>query len=234
YVVRFDFQLSSLSYAAFLAGAFPSANGLALDGKGGAYITGLTWSGLQVANAIQPAYSAGGSCVTNPDSANYPCPDAFAAKFDTVKGNLVYSTYLGGTKGDGGNGIAADLAGNAYVAGTTDSSDFPVANAYQTSFGGGGGGGGDYFAVSGDAFVAKIAAAATVRIEQDNPAITYSGTWYTHPDSRESGGRAGLALDAGIKASVNFNGTGITWIGLKDEYSGIAQVYIDGVLQGTV
>ena len=51
---------------------------------------------------------------------------------------LVYSTYLGGSGVDyGGHGIAVDTSGNAYVAGSTDSSDFPTtAGAFQTTFGG--------------------------------------------------------------------------------------------------
>ncbi|MBW0001832.1 MAG: SBBP repeat-containing protein [Verrucomicrobia bacterium] len=41
---------------------------------------------------------------------------------------LVYSTYLGGSGGDAGQGIAVDLAGNAYVTGFTDSASFPTAH----------------------------------------------------------------------------------------------------------
>src|SRR2546422_9572999 len=39
---------------------------------------------------------------------------------------LVYATYLGGTQEDGAQGIAVDAAGHAYVAGSTQSSDFPT------------------------------------------------------------------------------------------------------------
>ena len=50
---------------------------------------------------------------------------------------LVYSTYLGGTDYDIGDGIAVDTAGNAYVTGTTDSTNFPTTpGAYQTTYGG--------------------------------------------------------------------------------------------------
>jgi hypothetical protein len=44
----------------------------------------------------------------------------------TIDPSLVYSTYLGGSNGDHGNGIALDSAGNAYVTGVTSSSDFPT------------------------------------------------------------------------------------------------------------
>jgi hypothetical protein len=46
---------------------------------------------------------------------------------------LVYSTYLGGNVYDYGSGIAVDFAGNAYVTGTTASSNFPLAGSYPSS-----------------------------------------------------------------------------------------------------
>ena len=47
---------------------------------------------------------------------------------------LVYSTYLGGSDIDLGYGIAVDTSGNAYVAGFTESGDFPTtAGAFQTT-----------------------------------------------------------------------------------------------------
>ena len=68
---------------------------------------------------------------------------------------LVYSTYLGGSYGDFGNGIAVDAAGNAYVTGYTNSLDFPTTSgAFQTTIGG-----------SIDAFVAKISEIVQVTID---------------------------------------------------------------------
>ena len=68
-------------------------------------------------------------------------------KLDPTGSALVYSTYLGGSGGDEGSGIAIDSAGNAYGTGHTSSPDFPTtAGAFQTSFGGG----------FEDAFVVKI------------------------------------------------------------------------------
>ena len=64
-------------------------------------------------------------------------------------GTPTYITFLGGSSGDSGYAIAVDGAGNAYVTGETQSSDFPTtAGAYDTSFNGG-----DY-----DAFIIKLAA----------------------------------------------------------------------------
>ncbi|MDD2901980.1 MAG: SBBP repeat-containing protein [Syntrophales bacterium] len=50
---------------------------------------------------------------------------------------LAYSTYLGGSTFESGNGIAVDAAGNAYVVGSSQSADFPVQNAYQVDLAGG-------------------------------------------------------------------------------------------------
>jgi hypothetical protein len=61
---------------------------------------------------------------------------------------LSYSTYLGGSSVDWGQGIAVDATGNAYVTGSTQSSNFPIEGAFQSSFGG-------YY----DAFVTKLNAA---------------------------------------------------------------------------
>ncbi len=76
--------------------------------------------------------------------------------------------------------------------------------------------------------------AITGRTEQNNPALNYAGTWYPHANPQHSGGSALLAVDAGSRSSINFIGTGITWNAYRDEYSGIAKIYLDGVLQPPV
>ena len=71
--------------------------------------------------------------------------DAFVSKFDPTGSTLLYSSYLGGTQTDNGNGIAVDTSGSAYVAGQTCSTNFPVSNPEQASPGG-----------NCDAFVSKV------------------------------------------------------------------------------
>ena len=67
--------------------------------------------------------------------------DAFVTKLNPSTNALIYSTYLGSCAGEGGNALALDAAGNAYVGGTTSSTGFPVtAGAYQTPYGGNGDG----------------------------------------------------------------------------------------------
>lgn len=70
---------------------------------------------------------------------------AYVAKLNSAGSALVYSTYLGGSDGDSGQGIAVDSSGNAYVTGYTSSEDFPTVNPLQA------GSHGDF-----DAFVAKL------------------------------------------------------------------------------
>ena len=59
--------------------------------------------------------------------------DAFITKLSSSGSALSYSTYLGGANDDGGNGIAVDSSGNAYVTGQTYSTDFPTQDPYQGS-----------------------------------------------------------------------------------------------------
>ena len=68
-------------------------------------------------------------------------------------------------------------------------------------------------------------------IEQNNPAVSYTGNWYLNTNPIMSGGTAALAMDPNSSATVAFNGTGITWIGYQDQWSGIANIYLDGKLQ---
>jgi hypothetical protein len=72
--------------------------------------------------------------------------DPFVAKVNAAGSALVYSTYLGGSDEDVGEGIAVDTDGNAYVTGGTLSTDLPTANAFQPLYGGG----------FGDVFVTKL------------------------------------------------------------------------------
>src|SRR5207244_10848019 len=72
--------------------------------------------------------------------------DAFVAKLNAAGSTLAYSTYLGGSFGDDGFGVAVGSSGVAYVTGVTSSVDFPTTSgAFDTSWNG-----------RADAFVAKV------------------------------------------------------------------------------
>ena len=100
---------------------------------GNAYVTGHTLStDFPVVNPLQ-AVLAGSE-------------DAFALKLNPAGSALVYSTYIGGSSIEETNGIAVDLAGNAFITGVSYSADFPTTpDAPDTTFNG-----------SGHAFVVKL------------------------------------------------------------------------------
>jgi hypothetical protein len=125
-----------LSYFSYLGGSgFDFASGVAVDPAGNLYATGYTNSAdFPLLNAAQGT-RGGGTCGAGLDT--YPCFDVFVAKFDPSGRSLIYASYFGGSGDDFGAAIAVDAAGNAYVAGYTDSLDLPVANAFQSRPGGG-------------------------------------------------------------------------------------------------
>ena len=99
--------------------------------------------------------------------------DAFVAKLNADGSALVYSTYLGGSDLDIGQGIAVDAEGNAYVSGATISRNFPTVNALQPEHAGG----------TGDAFLTKLNA--------DGSALVFS----TYLGGTGSEGAHGIAVD---------------------------------------
>jgi uncharacterized protein (TIGR03437 family) len=117
-----------LSYSTFLGGtSFDRDKGLAIavDNSGNAYVTGWTLSpNFPVTPGAFQRFKASSSGVEE---------TAFVAKLNSAGTGLVYSTYLGGSLFDEGRGIAVDSSGNAFVAGITQSKDFPVTpGAFQT------------------------------------------------------------------------------------------------------
>lgn len=82
---------------------------------------------------------------------------------------------------------------------------------------------------------APVLTAEVVRSEEaNNPAVQLNGAWFPNQNAAHSGGSAILAMDAGSRADFTFRGTGVQWVGYRDEWSGIAQVYLDGELKGTI
>ena len=75
---------------------------------------------------------------------------------------------------------------------------------------------------------------ASTRFEENDPHVTYNGTWYPHPSPLHSGGAAVLAIDPGAAAALTFTGTAVRWIGLRDEWSGIGRVSVDGAVRAEV
>jgi uncharacterized repeat protein (TIGR01451 family) len=168
FVTKLNASGSALVYSTFLGGnSNDTAAAVAVDNSGNAYVTGTTLSqNFPTANAFQ---------ATNPSFSN----KAFVTKINAAGSALVYSTYLGGSFNDDGVDIAVDAAGSAYVVGTTNSINFPVAGALQPTLSG-----------ASDAFVTKFA--------PNGMSLVYST--YLGGTSTESG--LGLALDSANNAYV--------------------------------
>lgn len=130
FVTKISADGSQLVYSTYLGGSIEDQGyGIAVSPSGNAYITGITMSPdfPTTAGAIQTQFIR---------SASYDPADAepFVTELSPAGDALVYSTFLGGPKGDQGNAIALDSGGNAYVAGVAKSPSFPVtAGALQTS-----------------------------------------------------------------------------------------------------
>ena len=73
-----------------------------------------------------------------------------------------------------------------------------------------------------------------IKVEEDNPTITYTGTWNTYTSPSCSGGAMKYSGQKGAKAEFSFTGTGIKWIVTKAKMMGKAKVYLDGVYMGLV
>ena len=73
--------------------------------------------------------------------------------------------------------------------------------------------------------------AETTHIEDNDPALQFIGRWYSNENPSLSGGRAVMATDAGSRVSIGFRGSGISWISYRDEWSGVARVFVDDELK---
>jgi hypothetical protein len=71
-------------------------------------------------------------------------------------------------------------------------------------------------------------------VEETDAAVNYTGSWSANQQAVHSGGGARLAMDNGSVASLTFSGTGAQWVGYLDEWSGIANIRVDGKFIGTV
>ncbi|MGA9769668.1 MAG: SBBP repeat-containing protein [Blastocatellia bacterium] len=122
FITKLNSTGSAIIYSTLLGGNRNDVGQrIAVDAGGNACVTGDTNSTtFPTANALQPNF--GGT------------RDGFVTKLNSAGTAFVYSTYIGGIGRDSGAGIAVDSAGNAYVAGSTSSPDFPTFNALQPAF----------------------------------------------------------------------------------------------------
>ena len=146
FVAKFD-PMGQLQYSSFLGGRSDDEGwAIAVDAAGSAHVVGMTQSSdFPLTNALQTVYQGG--------------RDVFVTKLSPDGQGLVFSTFLGGPRGDEARAMALDAAGSVFVAGYTASTNFPVApaaNPVQRVYGGG----------IADAFVLKVVPSVVLTVSQ--------------------------------------------------------------------
>lgn len=92
----------------------------------------------------------------------------------------------------------------------------------------------DAFDVDNGSLLSYPVVANAGTTDQTTVSANYIGHWFQNPGTAYSNGTVNGAVDANSEVDFKFNGTSVSWIGYRDPYSGLAQVYIDGNLQGEV
>ncbi len=202
FVAKVNAAGTALSYCGYIGGSqTEAARGIAVNGSGEAYLTGVTLS----------SQAQGFPVLTGPDLTFNGVADAFVAKVNAVGTALSYCGYIGGSNGDSfGMGIAVDGSNNAYLTGFTQATEtggFPLNLGPDQSQNGG------Y-----DAFVAKIDSSGT--------GFTYSG--YIGGSGNDKA--YGIALDgtgaayvtgsttSGVSTFPETVGPGLTFGGDQDAF----------------
>lgn len=177
FVTRFNSTGTAQVYSTYLGGVNADAgHAIAVDASGAAYVTGITTSpNFPVSlNAHRTTYAGGDQ---------YFWYDGFVTKLNPAGNAVVFSTFLGGSRHDVPHAIAVDAAGSVYVAGETNSTDFPVtAGAFRTASPDGGS--------ADDGFVTKLNASGSALV------------WSTYLGGSRADLVNALAVDAALNVTV--------------------------------
>jgi Big-like domain-containing protein/carboxypeptidase family protein/IPT/TIG domain-containing protein/beta-propeller repeat-containing protein len=201
FIFKLNAAGTALIYSTYLGGSDSDhCSAPAIDSSGNVYLTGRTYSlDFPLVNPLQPIRGGGST-------------DAFVTKIGSAGNSLIYSTYLGGSAPNNverGRVIKADLAGNAYVAGITNSSNFPTTpNCYQPNLSAPG--------VNDDVWITKINPTGTALIYS-----TYLGGSSSEDPVSLAINDAGNVYVGGSSGSANFpilNGAQTTYGGGWDGF----------------
>jgi len=183
-VSKLNSGLTSLLASTFIGGmGNDDGTGVALDGLGNVFVTGITDSGTYptIATGLDTTFNGG--------------LNSFVSKFNNALTSLLASTFIGGTSSDDrATGVILDGSGNAFVTGLVQSSSFATtAGAFDTGFNG-----------AGDVFITKLDNGLTTRL-----ASTFLGgsTFDTTAGGLAFDSAGNLVL-AGNTDSSNFPTTG--------------------------
>ena len=177
-----------LAWSTYLGGESDDCGyGIAVDGSGNLIVAGSTYSPGWTSGGFDTSYN--GSC------------DAFVAKLNSAGAHL-WSTYLGGTSSDSGEGIAVDGSGSLIVTGSTYSPGW-TSGGFDTSYNGG----------YGDAFVAKLSSAG-------------AHLWSTYLGGESVDHGLGIAVDSSGNPIVagSTESSGWTSGGFDTSYNGSSSV----------
>src|SRR6202167_1328620 len=173
----------SVSYSTFLGGTGDdSATSVKGDSSGKVYVRGTPPSAAPFSEVSKKLGPGGGAA------------DYFIAKIDPTKSglnSLVYLTFIGGSGGEEGGFLAVDANGNAAIAGTTTSTDFPVTDGSTRTAG------------SNDATVTEINAAGSQFV---------FSTLFGGSGAEATQGPGGIAMDSSgnVFVAMDTNSTALT------------------------
>lgn len=179
FVTKLSVDGSSLAYSTYLGGSLGAwADDIEVDDAGHAYVAGTTRSpDFPTVNAFQPTPGGG----TQSDL------DAFVTKLHPSGSSLVYSSFLGGSETEFTADIGVDATGGAWIAGYTDSDDFPLRRPLQSTIRG-----------FTDAYVTRIAPSGALVFS------TFLGGTYLDGALEVAADRAGNAYVTGFTGSLDF------------------------------
>ena len=206
FVVKLSASGSNLLFSTYLGGTnYDLGTAIALDPSGNAYVAGDTLS-ANFPNVLGAQAHLGGKT------------DAFVTKF-LAAGTLAWSTFLGGSNDDHAGGVAVDANGNAWIAGSTTSADFPVLGGFQSTLNGG-----------QDAFVAKIQFSTSAELAYS----TYlggsgGGSGWVEQANAIAVDSSGAAYVAGVTNSSNFPTTSGAF---QTSFSGQQDVFVSKIAAG--
>ncbi|MEP7286067.1 MAG: SBBP repeat-containing protein [Chloroflexota bacterium] len=198
-VIKLNAAGTALVYGTYLGSSGDDWGlAIAVDGNGSAYVTGIadTPDFPTTVGAFQTTLKGG--------------DDAFVTKLNPTATTLTYSTLLGGTNNDVGNGIALDSSGNAYITGNTDSVNLPTTTGtYQTMYGGS----------NGDAFITKLdLIPLPLSSHQDTIGIFRPSTATFYLRNTNTTGSADITTALGVSTDLpvvgDWNGDGIDTVGV--------------------